>query len=311
MQRPPRQKRVPDGACSACKVVDGMNLLACNGGCGLLIHRQCIPTVVILDAQPAVGDAAAVMTPPGSGKRSARLASPNCRSAKRKTRAEEECGAVVTGMADSDWRCERCECLIGRRVLARDDGDLFWHVAKVLARDPHGQVIVQWEDRTGADATSPAVPFTKATVSERYVVLLGVPAKPSELRHGRQAVALWTDGLGYLCELLGNSSRGRVSLQFEDGLQYDAPAEDVMIPLEEPLFPSLGKIKASAPLRACDALSPHSPSHPFLHPGHRVLPACPQRADAAFDVSFRKVMDPGTAQGASPLPTPCATGVVG
>ena len=151
-------------------------------------------------------------------------------------------------------------------MLARDDGDLFWHAAKVLARDPHGQLLVQWEDRAGAgtlSASSSPPPARKATISERYAVLLGVPAKPSELRHGRRAVALWTDGQGYLCELLGNSSRGRVSLQFEDGLQYDAPAEDVMIPLEEPLFPSLGTIKASAP---CVLAAPHSPLPPAASP---------------------------------------------
>ena len=86
MQRRRPKAAVPDGACSVCKaVVDGPDVLSCNGGCGLLIHRKCLPAqIVILDAQPAGGHAEAA-TPPGPSKRSARLSSPNCKSARRKS----------------------------------------------------------------------------------------------------------------------------------------------------------------------------------------------------------------------------------
>ena len=47
---------------------------------------------------------------------------------------------------------------------------------------------------------------------------------------------MWTDGHAYACEVLGSAGRGKVAVQFDDGMQYDAPTTDLRTFLDEPLY---------------------------------------------------------------------------
>ena len=62
-----------------------------------------------------------------------------------------------------------------------------------------------------------------------------VPATANELKRGARAVAIWIDGHAYACEVLGSAGRRQTAVQFEDGLQYDAPLENMRTLLDEPL----------------------------------------------------------------------------
>jgi hypothetical protein len=82
-----------------------------------------------------------------------------CASKKRKEGGGAE--PASEGPAAGDWRCARCTSLIGKRVLARCGHDLFWHGARVLSRDPHGQLLVQWDAVDPAAAADEPAPKAK------------------------------------------------------------------------------------------------------------------------------------------------------
>jgi len=73
-------------------------------------------------------------------------------------------------------------------------------------------------------------------IAERHVALADVAAPANSLRRGKRVLAVWKDGHSYSCEVLGSSGRRQVAVQFEDGMQYDAPADDLRALLDEPLF---------------------------------------------------------------------------
>jgi hypothetical protein len=68
------------------------------------------------------------------------------------------------------------------------------------------------------------------------VALLATPATADELRRGKRALAVWVDGHGYSCEILGSAGRGSINVHFDDGLQYDVQLDRMRGLLDEPLF---------------------------------------------------------------------------
>ena len=62
------------------------------------------------------------------------------------------------------------------------------------------------------------------------------PPPVRQLRKGTRAVAIWMDGQGYSCEVLGSAGRRQLAVQFEDGLQYDINCSDLRLLLDEPLY---------------------------------------------------------------------------
>ena len=138
--------------------------------------------------------------------------------------------------------------------------DSFFRRGHIIARDCHDRVRVEWVVEGGGDGNaSPAVKRENdaaatassasssatgsggagseaaAWIEERHVCLAESPAEAKELKRGARAVAVWIDGQAYACEVLGSAGRRQMAVQFEDGLQYDAPMESMRTLLDEPL----------------------------------------------------------------------------
>ena len=295
---PPAVRNPPAHACFVCRRKDGDSaLLLCNGGCGILRHATCVPKrrggpkralneeedddddeeeeVMVLDAVAIEPEDEPISPPSASG------ATGHVTPSAGKVFASP--GRAVCSIAEPEveptcWRCERCSAIVGMRVFARaesktDSGAGFYWPGKVLSRDPHGQVRVQWEPRsdngpfcdtsaataasdetalwssatvsspsssssTSSSTISPA-PYAEpepAWISERHVALLATHATADELRRGKRALAVWVDGHGYSCEILGSAGRGSINVHFDDGLQYDVQLDRMRGLLDEPLF---------------------------------------------------------------------------
>ena len=98
--------------------------------------------------------------------------------------------------------------------------------------------------------TPPNLPFACALLTRAHVrARPRLPLTP-QVRKGTKAVAVWVDGHGYACEVLGSAGRRQLAVQFEDGLQYDCAAADLRILLDEPL--------CAASLHALRALHAHA-----------------------------------------------------
>lgn len=201
------------------------------------------------------------------------------------------------GASEREWRCARCSCILGQAVVARAASGL-WHRGVAIQRDAHGQLLCRWsgsavasqskvelgrctppETRSSASLALPAVAEAPASgsasteaaelpqglewISERYVALLELPMAPPKMRAGRRAVAIWEDGNGYLCTIVGSASRGHLVVQFEDGFCCTSRVDQLRDPLDEPLFSTpqlldarLGRSSsyaAALPRRSCRA----------------------------------------------------------
>ena len=172
-------------------------------------------------------------------------------------------------------RCDRG----GEGLCTLDKSTFFWP-ARVLKRDQHDRVCVEWDEEptaagdsssssssssttstdaagsgsgsggssptagAGVDGNKPLVTATNAEdltwVEERHVCMRDMPAEAKDLKRGSRAVAVWIDGHAYACEVLGSAGRRQMAVQFEDGLQYDAPMADMRTFLDEPLCAQLG-----------------------------------------------------------------------
>lgn len=211
------------------------------------------------------------------------------------------------GAGASSWQCDRCATIVGAKVFARSEGTegggFFWP-GRVLRRDTHGQILVQWEareeeseprreeaaprDMGSSASTSPASGSGDAVlrpeewISERHAALAHLPSASSEARRGKRALAIWIDGHGYGCEILGSAVRGHIAVQFEDGSQHDIPASDVRALLDEPLFASATSLAsinsrprllegAQTPASLSQVGRPRTPP-PARDPRHRASP---------------------------------------
>ena len=56
--------------------------------------------------------------------------------------------------AQGNWKCARCSAMIGQRVYAREDNNSFFSLARVVARDRHGQIKVEWDEDGSRDDDS-------------------------------------------------------------------------------------------------------------------------------------------------------------
>ena len=287
---PPAVRNPPTEACHVCRRRDGESaLLLCSGGCGILRHAACAPKrrggtkrmlteedeeeeeeeeVMVLEAIACdiVVEVADQPTSPPTASGAAGHVTPTSKSTATPPPAAAAPRALDQPVCE--WQCERCSAIVGQRIFARAEtgaagsGVGFFWPARVLSRDPHGQVKVAWEPRSdngpfceedasdtaagdaevdaaasssGAASSSSDTPAV-SWVSERHSALLHVPAAADELRRGKRALAVWLDGHGYACEILGSAAGGKAAVQFDDGLQYDCPASDVRGLLDEPLF---------------------------------------------------------------------------
>ena len=152
----------------------------------------------------------------------------------------------------------------------------------MLRRDRHDRVCVMWEraastgleDSEAAGAASSATSTSGGSggssrdgkeeegtwVSERHACMVHVPAAANELRRGSRAVAVWLDGHAYACEVLGSAGRRQMAVQFEDGLQYDAPLDKMRTLLDEPLYaapPRAPPPRRAPPARCLPRRHPH------------------------------------------------------
>ena len=64
------------------------------------------------------------------------------------------------------------------------------------------------------------------------------------MKRGIKALAMWEDGHAYSCEVLGSAGRRQLAVQFEDGMQHDAPLESMRSFLDEPLFAHMAALEA-------------------------------------------------------------------
>ena len=100
--------------------------------------------------------------------------------------------------------------------------------------------------REGIDCpTSGHSESTVRWVSERHAALADHQASLGEMKRGKRALAIWLDGHGYACEVTGGAGRGKVTVQFEDGMLYDVDAFNLRALLDEPLF-----VSVSAPVES-------------------------------------------------------------
>jgi hypothetical protein len=235
-------RNAPENGCYVCRGEVGFS--RCSGGCGLCLHAACEGL------------------PPAKGKR------------KRKDVVAEATASPTAGgesqasTSDFSWTCGRCKVIVGAQVFARLGNDTFFWPARVQARDQHDRVCVEWEDgppTDGAPDSSTSSPRTQddggssggggadgggegsrggtarsgsvtgTWLEERHACMRDAPAAATDLKRGSRAVCIWIDGHGYACEVLGSAGRRQMAVQFEDGLQYDAPLERMRTLLDEPL----------------------------------------------------------------------------
>ena len=144
------------------------------------------------------------------------------------TAAAAAAAAAAAGPAgQKGWQCERCARLVGASVFARREDDGFYWRGTVQARSAEGELLVEWQAAEGA-ASSPRSPGRRprgrAWVLEQHVALAEVPCDASSARPGKALLAIWRDGEGYAAEVVGSAGRQLVTVQFEDGRRWDAPA---------------------------------------------------------------------------------------
>ena len=109
-------RNAPEDACYVCREHDGA-LGTCSGGCGLWCHPACEGL------------------PPMKGKR------------KRKDAEFGSCPSPATPSRASGYTftCGRCDAIVGARVFARSDKSTFFWPARVIKRDQHDRVCVEYE----------------------------------------------------------------------------------------------------------------------------------------------------------------------
>ena len=206
-------------------------VVSCWGGCGLLAHADCAQRELdtneehAAQAQAQAGTSRSPAdTPPRNGRgKQAAAASKCCASA---------CEASVDRPAC--WSCSRCTRLVGKAVFARADDGYFYRGTST-ARDPHGQMCVRFDEADESSGGAGA-PIEPQWISERHVGLAEAAAQRTELRAGLKLLCVWLDGHAYSCELLGGAAHGRLSVRFDDGLQFDAEEHMLRLMLEAPLF---------------------------------------------------------------------------
>lgn len=235
-------------------------VVSCWGGCGLLAHADCAQRELCTnkkqaaEAQWACDLARSAFTsradtPPRRGRgNQAAAASKRCARAQETSADQPAC-----------WSCSRCSRLVGKAVFARaDDGYFYRGIA--VARDPHGQMRVRFDE---ADASSggAGTPIEPQWISERHVGLAEVAASRTELRAGLKLLCVWLDGHAYSCELLGGAAHGRLSVQFDDGLQFNAEEHMLRLMLEAPLFVQ----PLASPMASLHGRPKRKLSQPVLH----------------------------------------------
>lgn len=250
MKIPKPIRNAPENGCYVCKRSADAPLIRCAGGCGLAIHAACEGQAPVKGKRKRKEeDAAAATTPPASHAPAMTGGFPITPS-KASAPSDASVGC---------WQCGRCAAIVGATVFARLGNDSFFRRARVTARDRHDRVRIVWDpeeppaagveglDAPAAPAASSAASSGSASssstdgedegvwVSERHACMADVPADIKDLRRGARAVAVWLDGHAYACEVLGSAGRRQMAVQFEDGLQYDAPMDSMRTLLDEPL----------------------------------------------------------------------------
>ena len=277
-------RNAPEDACYVCREHDGA-LGTCSGGCGLWCHPACEGL------------------PPMKGKR------------KRKDAEFGSCPSPATPSRASGYTftCGRCDAIVGARVFARSDKSTFFWPARVIKRDQHDRVCVEWDEEptaagdssssssssttstdaagsgsgsggssptagAGVDGNKPLVTATNAEdltwVEERHVCMRDMPAEAKDLKRGSRAVAVWIDGHAYACEVLGSAGRRQMAVQFEDGLQYDAPMADMRTFLDEPLCAQTGRRRTPRPGMRSPIRTRGRPPQTLLYSRSIISPAC-------------------------------------